>query len=230
MGGQHTHLLLTIRSLTTRFLITIYSYKTTTTTIYLNFICIQPELSSFLKLLLTTRLFWKLKNLPRHRSRPRLIKGIPQKWFHFHFPTIVDYQMFASWEARPVQACSNNFSMNAKLKCSFASRPCDTVRHRFLTWACWTPIFHQTQNLTYFTEAEGRPDSSRLAPLSFSVWLAVGLREIVVNLSRTWKVLYWLCDAAVGPDSAFDVLILSHWCQSTSAAVILPRGSMLHLM
>lgn len=133
-------------------------------------------------------------------------------------------------KSKTMQACSNNFSLNVRLKCSFASRPCDTVRYRSLTSACWTPIFHQTQNLTYFTEAEGKSDSSRLAPLSFSVWLAVGLREIVVNLSRTWKVLYWLCDAAVGPDSAFDVLILSHWCQSTSAAVILPRGSRLNSM
>lgn len=133
-------------------------------------------------------------------------------------------------KSETMQACSNNFSLNVRLKCSFASRPCDTVRYRFLTWACWTPIFHQTQNLTYFTEAEGTPDSRRLAPLSSSVWLAAGLREIVVNLSRTWKVLYWLCDAAVGPDSAFDVLILSHWCQSTSAALMLPRGSGLHSM
>lgn len=130
-----------------------------------------------------------------------------------------------------LQARRNNLSLNVRLKCSFASWPCDTVRYRFLTWACWTPIFHQThKNLTYFTEAEAKPDNSRLAPLSFSVWLAVGLREIVVNLSRTWKVLYWLCDAAVGPNTAFDVLILSHWCQSTSAALILPRGSRLHSM
>lgn len=132
-------------------------------------------------------------------------------------------------KCKSTQARSNNFRLN--------------VRHKILLCilAMWqsqisfpnlsllnSNLSSNTQNLTYFTEAEGKRDSSRLAPLSFPVWLAVGLREIVVNLSRTWKVLYWRCDAAVGPDTAFDVLILSHWCQSTSAALILPRGSRLH--
>lgn len=80
-----------------------------------------------------------------------------------------------------------------------------------------------TRNLTYFAKVAGKPDSGRLAPLSFCVWLAIGLCEIVVNLSRRSKVLCCMCDAA-----AFDVLILSHWRQNTSALLILPRGSALH--
>lgn len=124
-----------------------------------------------------------------------------------------------------MQACSNNFSSNVRPKWSLCIPAMWHSQISFPDLSLLNSnLSSNTQNLTYFTAAEGKRDSSRLAPLSFSVWLAVGLREIVVNLSRTWKVLHWLCDAAVGPNSAFDVLILSHWCQSTSAALILPRG------
>lgn len=54
-------------------------------------------------------------------------------------------------KSKTMQAWSNNFSLNVRLKWSFASRPCDTVRYRFLTWACWTPIFHQTHRIWHIS-------------------------------------------------------------------------------
>lgn len=99
----------------------------------------------------------------------------------------------------------------------------------FLTRACWTPNLSSNTEFDIFHWSwGGRPDSSRLAPLSFFL---SDLLLAYVKLWWTWaeheRLLYWLCDAAVGPNSAFDVLILSQWCQSTSAAVILPPGSAL---
>lgn len=153
----------------------------------------------------------------------------PRKTSCFKFSFRIQQLKVCIMKSKIMQACSNNFSLNVRCKRSFASRPCDTARYRFPARACWTQIFNQTHRIWHISlKLREKPDSSSLAPLSFSVWLAVGLREIVVNLSRTWKVLHWLCDAAVGPDTAFDVLILSHWCQSTSAALTLPRGSKLH--
>lgn len=134
-----------------------------------------------------THLFWKLINTfskSLDLTKKHLNLRTPKKLFRLYFVYL--------HHEKANHRLPATISPWKCLKWSFASLPCDTARHRFLTWACWTPIFHQTQNLTYFTEAEVRPDSSRLALLSFSVWLAVGLREIVVNLSRTWKVLYWV--------------------------------------
>lgn len=52
-------------------------------------------------------------------------------------------------------------------------------------------IFHQTVNLTYFAEAEGGKApiaAARPHYLFFLSDLLLALREIVVNLSGTWKV------------------------------------------
>lgn len=146
------------------------------------------------------------------------------------FASCTDYRVFASWK---VEACRPPAIISAwmwDLKAPFASRPCDTVWHGF-PWhePVELQIFHQTQNLTYLTGAEGEDPIAAGWP--HYLFFLSDLLLAYVKLWWTWaeheRLLYWLCDAAVGPDSAFDVLILSQWCQSTSAAVILPAGSTL---
>lgn len=110
--------------------------------------------------------------------------------------------MFASWESKTMQDRSNHFSLNVRLKCFFASQPCDIFRYHFLTWACWTPIFHQTQNLTYFTEAEGKPDSSRLAPIIFfrltCCWLTWNCGEPEQNMKGAVLTVWRCCRPRLG--------------------------------
>lgn len=142
-------------------------------------------------------------------------------WASFSF--CPDYPECVSMKSGSTHACSHNFSLNVSLQRAFPSWPCDKVRYRFLTWSCWTPIFHQTLNLTCFTEAEVKLDSSSLGPpiIFFRLtccWLTWNCSEPEQNMKGAVETARRCCRPrhcfwCVNPVT----LMPKHFCSSDSA-------------